>query len=496
MRRTEGPDGGSVPVAIDRAAWSVGAVVVLGSMLSTIDGTIVNVAVDELGRVFDAPIATIQWVTTGYLLAVALVIPLTGWSSERFGARRMWLITIAAFLLGSLLCSVAWSPASLIAFRVLQGLAGGMILPIGQTLLVRAAGPARLGRVMSVVGIPWMLAPVLGPVLGGLIVDGLGWRWIFLMNIPIGIVAMALSLRVLPADRPVPRHRLDRHGLLLLAPAAVLLVYAPSAGVSDGLGRGAIACGVAGAAMLVLFIAYARRQQERALIPPSLFARRSVRSAATLSAIFGATSWGALFLIPLFFQVVRGDSALAAGLMMAPQGLGAALALPLSGRAVDRRGPRNVVLAGIALTVIGTLPFVVRTAATSDVMLLVALFVRGVGIGASSMPSQAAAYLLLERRQISDATTAIGIIGRLGATLGTTAVALVVQQVLNAGHEPAKAFALAFALLAALGVIAAVPAVALPAGRVAVGPGGGAPPTVRPGPAPSHSVTGQEVDGD
>src|ERR671928_1156356 len=187
---------------IDRELGRLAAVVVLGTIMSILDTTIVNVAIETLGRQLHSSLTSIQWVSTGYLLALATVIPLTGWSMERFGAKRMWMTSVVLFLIGSTLCGLAWSTESLIVFRVLQGFGGGMIMPIGQAILAQAAGPQRMGRIMSVIGVPTLLGPILGPVIGGLIIDNASWRWIFFVNVPVGLVALALAARVLPGVEP------------------------------------------------------------------------------------------------------------------------------------------------------------------------------------------------------------------------------------------------------------------------------------------------------
>ena len=192
---------------MDRDLWRLASVVVLGTIMSILDTTIVNVAIETLGRDLDASLNSIQWVSTGYLLALATVIPLTGWAMERFGGKRMWMLSVTLFLCGSTLCGLAWSTTSLIVFRVLQGFGGGMILPIGQAILAQAAGPQRMGRVMSVIGVPTLLGPILGPVIGGLIVDNFSWRWIFFVNLPVGVVALALAARILPRRRARRRAR-------------------------------------------------------------------------------------------------------------------------------------------------------------------------------------------------------------------------------------------------------------------------------------------------
>src|SRR6266581_3654820 len=211
--------------ALGREVLVLGAVVVLGTIMTVLDLTIVNVAIPTLGRDFNASPATIQWVMTGYMLAFASVIPLTGWASERFGAKRVWLGSLLLFLIGSALAGAAWSLPSLIAFRVLQGLGAGMILPVGQTILAQAARPERMGRVMSVIGVPMLLAPVFGPVLGGAIVDSVSWRWIFLINLPIGAAAVLAAWKLLPEARPQLGQRLDLRGLALLSPGIAIFLY-------------------------------------------------------------------------------------------------------------------------------------------------------------------------------------------------------------------------------------------------------------------------------
>ena len=198
---------------LSRDILILAAAVILGTIMTVLDLTIVNVAIPAIGAGFRAPVGTIQWVMTGYLLAFATVIPVTGWAAERFGAKRVWLAALLLFLGGSVLAGAAWSAGSLIGFRVIQGLGAGMILPVGQAILAQAAGLARMGRVMSVIGVPMLLAPVLGPVLGGAIISAASWRWIFFINLPVGAAAVLAAWRLLPDARPQTGQRLDLRGL-------------------------------------------------------------------------------------------------------------------------------------------------------------------------------------------------------------------------------------------------------------------------------------------
>src|SRR3954447_17350047 len=198
---------------IEAHVWRISAVVIVGSIMSILDTTIVNVALDTLAHDLHSTIAEIQWVVTGYMLALGAVIPVTGWAARRFGAKRVYLVSLVLFVLGSTLCGLATSTTELIVFRVLQGFGGGMILPIGQLMMAEAAGPERMGRVMSIVAVPAMLAPILGPTIGGLIVDNASWRWIFYVNVPIGVIALLAALRFLPRAERTHSGSLDYRGL-------------------------------------------------------------------------------------------------------------------------------------------------------------------------------------------------------------------------------------------------------------------------------------------
>jgi EmrB/QacA subfamily drug resistance transporter len=417
---------------LDRALLGVASVVVLGAIMSILDTTIVNVAINTLARRFHTSLSTIQWVSTGYLLALATVIPLTGWAADRFGTKRLFMTSISLFLVGSALSGAAWSADSLIFFRVLQGIGGGMIMPAGMTMLTQAAGPSRVGRVMSIIGIPMMLGPVFGPVLGGLLVDDASWRWIFYVNIPIGAIVLPLALRVLPTDRPQPTERLDWIGLIMLSPGLAAFVYGLAETSSSG-GVGsprALVPMLVGVALIGAFLTHALRTSG-ALLDVRLFAKRSVGAASGTTALFAMAYFGAALLLPLYFQIARGQSALHAGLLIAPQGLGAALMMPFAGRATDRTGPGRIVLAGLLVTGLGMFSLTQVSATTSYALIEVTLFVMGLGLGATMMPAMASAYQTLTRTQVARATSALNIIQRVGASIGIALVSVVLTHQLT-----------------------------------------------------------------
>jgi EmrB/QacA subfamily drug resistance transporter len=448
---------------LDRRTLVIAGVVILGAIMSILDATIVNVALDALSRDLRSPLATIQWVATGYLLALAAVIPLAGWFSERFGSKRVWLVSVALFGAGSALCGLADSAGELIAFRILQALGGGMIMPVSMSMLAQTAGPRRIGRVMSVVGVPMLLGPILGPVLGGLIVTGASWRWIFYVNLPIVVAALVLGRRLLPRDiGRADAGPLDLIGAALLCPGMAGIVF----GLSETESHGGLARAVAfvpmlaGAALVALFARHALRSA-RPLLEVRLFRTRHFAAAAGTTFLIGAAIFGSMLLLPLYYQVARGQDALAAGLFMAPQGIGAALAMPISGRLVDRIGGGRVVVAGCMVLALATVPLVAVTAHTSTLFLHGVLLVRGLGFGFAMMPAMAAAYSRLETSQVPRATSTLNALQRIGGSIGTALLAVVLQRQARTAAEPATAFAHTFAWALGLTLFTVLPAAML-----------------------------------
>jgi EmrB/QacA subfamily drug resistance transporter len=428
MSSTSAPEGG-----IDRKLLAVASVVVLGAVMSILDTTVVNVAINTLGRDFNTSLSTIQWIVTGYTLALATVIPVTGWAADRFGTKRLYMLSIALFLAGSALSGSAWSAGSLIAFRVLQGLGGGMLMPAGMTILTRAAGPQRVGRVMAIIGVPMLLGPILGPILGGWLVDAVSWRWIFFINLPIGVIALLLSLRVLPRDTPQPAHRFDALGLFLLSPGLALLIYGlAQSSSSGGFGSAKVLLpALAGVILLAVFIRHALHTPD-ALIDLRLFTNRTFAAAAGTLILMVISVFGAMLLLPLYFQAVRGESALQSGLLLAPQGLGAMIAMPIAGQLTDRTGVGRIVLVGLSLVAVSTLALTQLAGDTSYWALSAALVVMGMGMGSSMMPLMSGAMQTLRRAQVARASTALNIIQQVGASVGTAVMSVILIDALKA----------------------------------------------------------------
>lgn len=416
----------SKPSSLDSTLLKVVVVVVVGSVMTTLDMTVVNVALQPLTLRFQTSLDTIQWVATGYLLALGMAIPVTGWAGDRFGTKRLFMLSIVLFVLGSALAGAAWDVGSLIIFRVVQGLGGGILMPAGLTIVTRAAGPHRIGRVMAGLGVPLLLGPIAGPVLGGWLVDVAGWRWLFFVNAPIGVVAVLLAWRFLPGDEPRPAERFDFPGMLMLSPGLAALIY----GISTIPHRGGITATsvwlpvVLGLVLIAGFLVRAAKIANP-LVDLSLFRDRAFRTAMGTLSLFQISFLGTMMVVPTYFMLVRGESALTAGLMVAPQGVGALLTMPVAGRLVDRVGPRKVVLPGLVLIAVS---FALLTQVGADTpywTLLLTVFVTGLGMGMTLMPINSAALQMVPPALASRASTLLNIVLQTAGAIGAAVVSII-----------------------------------------------------------------------
>ncbi|MEU0332088.1 DHA2 family efflux MFS transporter permease subunit [Streptomyces sp. NPDC006193] len=447
------------------ALHRVVAVVVLGTTMSVLDTTIVNVALRRLSESFGAPLETIQWTATAYTLALAAVVPTAAWAMDRIGSRRAYVLALALFTLGSVLAACAWDAASLIAFRALQGLGGGLLQPVGMAMGMRVADRARLGRAMGLLGLPILVGPVAGPVLGGRLVDAASWRWIFLINLPVGVLALVLAVVLLPRDAPAAGRpdppRLDLSGLLMLPPGMALLLYGLARGGERGdfAAPGTLAPTLAGAVLAAAFV-------RRALtVPAPLLDLRLLRDRTFAAGIgtlapFTCGYFGSMLLGPLYWQQERGLSATAAGLLGAPAGLVVGTTMQVAARRIDRVAPRRLVAAGCAVAALGMalLAWQTGTAGAAPWRIVAAGMVMGVGAGMTLMPAMTTATRDLPAARLAGASTALSINAQLAASVGTAVLSVVLGA---AGPDPAG-FRLAYAVAAVLLALGALSALRLP----------------------------------
>lgn len=446
---------------LDPSVWKITAVAILGSLLAQLDATIVNVSLSSLATELHASLAAIQWVTSGYLLALTLVLPLNGWLVDRVGGRAVYLGCFAAFTASSALCGLAWSAQSLIAFRVLQGVSGGLLAPMAQMMMQRAAG-SQFTRIAGYAAMPVLLGPFLGPVIAGAILHVASWRWLFLVNLPVGLLALVLAFVFLPDDRGERRRReLDWVGLLLLSPALALVLFGAER-IGQRAGWMAMA---AGALLLVAFLRVERRRGEHALIDLRQFRSRVFATASVAQFLSNGVMFAGQMLIPLFLIQACGRSPAAMGWLLAPMGLGMMLTFPWLGWLTSRFGARAVASGGASLALAATLALAWLASHGLELAVFVpALFLRGMGQGAVGLPAISVAYASVQRRDLPMATTTLNIVQRLGGPTLTTLCAVFLAWRLEARVGPfgMDAWALAFLLLAALHALALLAAWRLP----------------------------------
>lgn len=451
---------------LDAAVLKVAGVVVLGSIMSILDITVVSVALRTFMEAFDATYATVGWTMTAYTLALAAVIPMSGWAADRFGTKRIYITALVLFSIGSALCATASSIGMLIAFRTLQGLGGGMLMPVGMTIMTRAAGPERIGRVMSVLGVPMLVGPIAGPILGGWLIDIASWHWVFLINVPIGVIAVLYAWMVLPKDVPSPSETLDVIGMVLLSPGLASLLY----GISVIPEKGTVfnphvyVSVLIGAVLIVAFVMHAFKPQHP-LLDLRLFADKQLTYSVIATFLFAMAFFGANLLLPSYFQQVRGEDTLHAGFLVAPQGIGAMISMPIAGWFADRMPVSKVVIPGILTICAGMIVLTQIGAHTSYPLLLGALFVTGLGMGAVMMPLFTAGLQTLKGPTIARGSTLLNIMQRVATACGAAIMTVVLTNRTEHVTDPetiAHGFGMTFTISMVLLALALIPAYLLP----------------------------------
>jgi EmrB/QacA subfamily drug resistance transporter len=465
---------------LDGRVLTVAGVVVLGAIMSILDITVVSVALRTFMEAFHTSYATVGWTMTGYTLALATVIPLSGWAADRFGTKRLYMTALVLFAAGSALCATAGSIGELITFRVIQGLGGGMLMPVGMTIMTRAAGPDRVGRVMAVLGVPMLLGPIAGPILGGWLIDIASWHWVFLINVPIGVCALVYAYLALPKDEPSPSESFDFVGMLLLSPGLALLLF----GVSSIPVEGTVAAtrvwlpGIIGIVLIAGFVQHAFRP-EHPLIDLRLFKNKQLTLSVIGMFLFAMAFFGATLLLPSYFQQVRMEDTLYSGLLVAPQGIGAMITMPIAGFLADRIAISKVVVPGIVVICIGMAELTLVGAGTSYLVLMGALFVMGLGMGATMMPLFTAALQTLTGPTIARGSTLMNIMQQIASSCGAAIMTVLLTNQMKGARTPeamAHGFGFTFTVAVILVAVVLIPAALLPHRKVtAPSEGGGEP---------------------
>lgn len=426
--------GRDYPDKLDANLLRVVFVCGLACVMAILDSTVVAVAQGTFVTEFKTTQVVVSWTVAGYMLAFATVIPITGWAADRFGTKRLFMGSVLVFTLGSLLCALAPNIMLLIAFRVIQGIGGGMLLPLSFVILTHEAGPHRVGRLMAIGGIPILLGPIGGPILGGWLVGAYGWEWIFLINLPIGLTTLVLAAITFPKDRPAPAEALDVLSALLLPPGVTLFL----AGVSSIPARGTVADQVVllptitGLVLIAVFVFHSFRT-DHPLIDLRLFKNRVVTHANLALLVFGAPFIGIGLLVPSYFQLVMHETPMQSGMHLVPVGLGAVITMPLAGAFMDRHGPGKIVLFGLPLMAagLGIFTYGVATQAAYEPTLLIGLAVMGLGIGCTTTPLSAAVLQALAPHQVARGTTLMTVNQQVSGSIGAASLAVILTHLFN-----------------------------------------------------------------
>ncbi|WP_339301783.1 DHA2 family efflux MFS transporter permease subunit [Paenibacillus sp. FSL K6-2441] len=429
--------GRELPREILMAAWAIA----LGAIAPMLDSTMVNIAIDILTKDFQTTLDIIQWSITGYVLALAMAVPVSGWLMNQFNGKKIFVGAVVAFGIISVFVGFSWNVFSFIFFRLVQGFSAGIITTLMFTLLVKTAGPDYLGRVMAIVSTPMIFGPILGPVIGGFIVQWASWQWIFFINVLIVLISAPLMMRKIPNFEPFNRDsKLDVIGIACLSFMSAALIY----GITKAADHASfnnpetlLWVGI-GLALAVIYFAYNRFTNNQTVLPLNLFVHRSFLASSVGLFLANMAIMGPMLILPLFFQNFRHFTAIEAALALIPQGLGMLVTRPLIGKMIDRIGAKYVVIVSLILSLIGSVPLIFITDQTSMVWISLVLFIRGSSIGGINLPLTSDAYTGLNDHQLSEAGVGINIIENLGASFGSAVIATVVATVVQ-GLQPTVA---------------------------------------------------------
>jgi EmrB/QacA subfamily drug resistance transporter len=411
-------------------------VTLIGAFMATLDSSIINVAIPAIMNVFNASPSTVQWISTSYLLTLGVVVPLSGWLGDKLGYKRLYMLSLAVFVAGSLFCALSWDLNSLIAARVMQAIGGGMIVPTMTAMIFRIVPQEKIGGGMGVFGIAILVAPAIGPTLGGYLVEFVNWRWIFTINLPIGVIGIILSWIVLPEFQPQEAGRLDVGGAATSITALFCLLLALSKGPDWGWGaEPTILLFFSSFVAFVLFV-YIELTTDDPLLELRVF-RYTTFTMANLTIV--ATQIGlyaGLFFLPLFLQNVRGLGALETGLLLMPGALVSGLMMPIAGNLFDKIGPRPLIVFGLLLLTFITYTFHNLNLLTAASTVMTWVMIRGVVLAFASMPAQTAALAVIPKELVGRASALYNIINRISGSFGIAVLTslLTSRQAMHGAH--------------------------------------------------------------
>ena len=418
--------------------WQVLISVVFGTFMVIMDATIVNVALPTLQKDFGGNLSDVQWVVSAYTMALGIVTPISGFLADRFGAKRVYITSLALFTLGSALCAIAPNLIFLVIFRIIQGLGGGAVIPISTALLFRAFEPQERGKAYGFYGIALVMAPALGPLLSGIIIEYLSWPIIFLINLPIGLGGIFIAQKLLKAEKSEQNNTLDGWGLAISVVAFGSLLYGFSISENEGWGSAQVLISLGiGVVALLAFCLIELRQRDTALVDLRLFKLPSFLVGSMLGWVSVIALFGAEFLLPLYLQILRGQSAVETGLLLLPLALASGFSVPIAGSISDKIGPRWIVVAGFALLLFNTWQLSNLTLQTDIWFIGLLLALRGLSFGMIIQVTQQAALFDVKPRELNRASALVASSRQIFQSLGVSLLATIVST--TAGKLPSFA---------------------------------------------------------
>lgn len=419
-----------LPKEILAAAWAIA----LGAIAPMLDSTMVNIAVDTLIKDFNTTLNIVQWSITGYVLALAIAVPVSGWLMNKFNGKKIFVGAVIAFGVISVFIGISWSIFSFIFFRLLQGFSAGIITTLMMTLLVKTAGQENLGRVMAIVSTPMIFGPIFGPVIGGFIVQGASWHWIFFINVFIVLIAVPLMLKYIPDFEPFNKDsKLDVFGIIILSLTSVALIF----GITKAADHASfhndqtILWAGVGFVFVIIYLVYNRIRKNQTVLPMSLFRHKTFLASTIGLFLANIAIMGPMLILPLFFINIHDFTPIQASLALIPQGIGMLVTRPLIGKLIDGIGAKYVVKFSLVISLIGSTPLIFITDKTSMIWISIVLFIRGTGVGGIMLPLMSDAYTGIDDKQLPQAGVGINIIENLGSSFGTAIIATVVATAIH-----------------------------------------------------------------
>ncbi|MBU5356071.1 multidrug efflux MFS transporter [Paenibacillus barcinonensis] len=422
-----------IPKHILITAWAIA----LGAIAPMLDSTMVNIAVNQLTTDFHTTLGTIQWAITGYILALAITVPVSGWLMNQFNGKKIFIGAVIAFGVISVLAGVSWDISSFIFFRLLQGCSAGVITTLMFTLLVKTTGQEYLGRVMAIVSTPMIFGPILGPIIGGFIVQMASWQWIFFINVFIVLISAPLMMRKIPDFEPFNKEsKLDLFGIMILSIMSATFIYGITKAADHATfnNHETILWMGIGLVLALIYFVYNRIKRNETVLPMNLFAHRNFAASSAGLFLANIAIMGPMLILPLFFQTFLDFTVIQTAIALIPQGVGMLITRPFIGKMIDRVGAKYVLIVSLFLSLIGSIPFIFITDHTSMIWISIILFIRGASVGGTSLPLMSEAYTGLNSKQLPEAGVGINIIENLGSSFGSAIIATAVATVIQGFH--------------------------------------------------------------